>query len=295
MSSVLRVSQTTTIRGAGSHLRWTGVGKSAALYLGMSLVALLMVVPFYWMVMTSFTPPAAAFTYPPRWYPLTVTLANYARMVEVMPFARFYLNSTFITCSVVVGQLVICSLAGFSFARLHFPFRSQAFALVLGSMMIPHIVNIIPLYVMYRSIGWINTFYPLIIPAIFTGSFGTFLMRQYFMTIPVEVEDAARIDGASTITIFLRIMMPLARPSLAALSIFTFLSTWNDFFSPLIFINSKSKMTITLGIAALHGEFSSEWTVMMAAATASVIPILAVYVIGQKHFIQGIALTGLKG
>jgi len=295
MSNALRVSQSTTIRGAGAHVRWTNVGGTVALYVSMMLLAMLMVIPFYWMVMTSFTPSADAFTYPPRWYPLTVTLANYARMVKVMPFAQFYLNSAFITCTVVIGQLVVCSLAGFAFARLRFPFQNQAFALVLGSMMIPHIVNIIPLYVLYRSIGWINTFYPLIIPTIFTGSFGTFLMRQYFMTIPVEVEDAARIDGASTLTIFLRIMMPLARPSLAALSIFTFLSTWNDFFSPLIFINSKSKMTITLGIAALKGEFSSEWPVMMAAATASVIPILAVYVVGQKHFIQGIALTGLKG
>lgn len=281
----------TTRSAAGSR---QSALRLAGLYLGMTAVAFLMMAPFYWMVMTSFSPPQAAFTYPPRWIPAEVTLANYERMGKVMPFAQFYLNSAQITVSVLLGQLVVCSLAGYAFARLHFPLRGPAFALVLGSMMIPHIVNIIPLYVFFKQLGWINTFFPLIVPPIFTGSFGTFLMRQYFMTIPEELEDAARVDGATTLTIFLRIMLPLAKPVLAALSIFTFMATWNDFFNPLIFINSKSKMTITLGIAALRGEFSSEWTVMMAAATAAVIPILAVYVVAQKHFIQGITLTGLK-
>lgn len=270
------------------------VARLVLLYAGMVAVGFLMMAPFYFMVATSFTTEAEAFSYPPKWIPPTVTFANYARMATVMPFAQFYLNSTIITLSVLVGQLLVCSMAGYAFARLRFPFRGPAFSLVLGSMMIPHIVNIIPLYVMFKSLNWINTFYPLIVPPIFTGSFGAFLMRQYFMTIPEELEEAARIDGASTLTIFTRIMMPLAKPALAALAIFTFMGTWNDFFNPLLFINSKSKMTITLGIAALRGEYSSEWTVMMAAATASVIPILIVYAIAQKHFIQGITLTGLK-
>lgn len=270
------------------------IGRLIALYAGMATVAVAMMAPFYWMVMTSFSPAASAFSYPPTWYPPSLTLDNYARLATVMPFLQFYLNSALITVSVVTGQLIVCSMAGYAFARLHFPFRGPAFALVLGSMMIPHIVNIIPLYVMFKSLGWINTFYPLIVPPIFTAGFGVFLLRQYFMTIPEELEEAARIDGASTVTIFTRIMLPLAKPALAALAIFTFMGTWNDFFNPLIFINSKSKMTVTLGIAALRGEYATEWTVLMAAATASVVPILAVYVVAQKHFIQGIAMTGLK-
>jgi multiple sugar transport system permease protein len=294
MSEALEITRPVTTQRTGVVVRMAAV-RHAALYAGMAVVAFFMLVPFYWMVQTSFSPKMAAFTYPPRWFPPEITIDNYVRMTVVMPFVQFYLNSTTITGSVLLGQLVICSLAGYSFARLHFPFRGQMFAFVLGAMMIPHIVNIIPLYVMFKSVGWINTFYPLIVPAIFTASFGTFLMRQYFMTIPEELEDAARVDGAGTMTIFARIMIPLAKPVLAALAIFTFMGTWNDFFTPLIFINSKSKMTITLGIAALQGEFASEWTVMMAAATASVIPILAVYIVGQKHFIQGITLTGLKG
>jgi multiple sugar transport system permease protein len=270
------------------------VARHVALYTTMTLVAVVMMAPFYFMVVTSFTNEVDAFSYPPKWIPPTVTLANYVRMTVVMPFALFYLNSTIITVSVLAGQLIVCSMAGYAFARLRFPFRGPAFSLVLGAMMIPHIVNIIPLYVMFKSFNWINTFYPLIVPPIFTGSFGAFLMRQYFMTIPEELEDAARVDGAGTLTIFTRIMLPLAKPALAALAIFTFMGTWNDFFNPLLFINSKSKMTITLGIAALRGEYASEWTVMMAAATASVIPILIVYIFAQKHFIQGITLTGLK-
>ncbi len=295
MANTLEIPQSAAVPQRVGIDRRSWIARLVVLYLLMSVVAFCMLVPFYWMVMTSFTDSAAALTYPPRWFPPEVVFGNYARMVKVMPFVQFYGNSALVTGSVLVGQLVVCSLAGYSFARLHFPLRGQVFALVLGSMMIPHIVNIIPLYVMFKQVGWINTFYPLIVPAIFTGSFGTFLMRQYFMTIPEELEDAARVDGAGTMTIFRRVMLPLAKPVLAALAIFTFMNTWNDFFTPLIFINSKDKMTITLGIAALKGEFSSDWTVMMAAATASVIPILAVYVVAQKHFIQGITLTGLKG
>jgi multiple sugar transport system permease protein len=283
-----------TAPAAASAVRLRGSLRATVLYLAMAAVAVAMLLPFYWMVMSSFSAPAVAFSYPPRWFPPFVTLENYERLTRVMPFVQFYLNSVQITLSVLLGQLIVCSLAGYAFARLRFPLKNTAFALVLGSMMIPHIVNIIPLYVMFKSIGWINTFFPLIVPPIFTGSFGTFLMRQYFMTIPEELEDAARVDGAGSFTIFSRVMLPLAKPVLAALAIFVFMATWNDFFNPLIFINSKSKMTVTLGIAALKGEFASEWTVMMAAATVSVIPILIIYIVAQKHFIQGITLTGLK-
>jgi multiple sugar transport system permease protein len=288
------LAPTLTVPRASTGARRLRLGRVAALYVGMTSLAVVMMAPFYWMVMTSFSAPAEAFTYPPSWLPKRLSLENYTRMTAVMPFAQFYVNSTIITVSVLAGQLVVCSMAGYAFARLRFPFRDQAFALVLGAMMIPHIVNIIPLYVMFKSLNWINTFYPLIVPPIFTGSFGAFMMRQYFMTVPEELEEAARIDGASTVTIFTRIMLPLAKPALAALAIFTFMGTWNDFFNPLLFINSKSLMTITLGIAALRGEYATEWTVMMAAATASVVPILLIYLVAQKHFIQGITLTGLK-
>jgi multiple sugar transport system permease protein len=252
------------------------------------------------MALTSVKPEAQIIRVPPRWLPDQLSDFTIQHYIDVLFFPRginliqSFTNSIFVAAIGTLLVVVVDVLAGYAFARLHFPLRGPAFALVLGSMMIPHIVNIIPLYVFFKQLGWINTFFPLIVPPIFTGSFGAFLMRQYFMTIPEELEEAARIDGAGTLTIFTRIMLPLAKPALAALAIFTFMGTWNDFFNPLLFINSKSKMTITLGIAALRGEYASEWTVMMAAATASVIPILAVYVVAQKHFIQGITLTGLK-
>jgi multiple sugar transport system permease protein len=264
------------------------------IYAFMSIIALFMMFPFYWAVSMSFTPLAKAFVYPPLWVPDPFTFENYVRLTQVMPFMRFFWNSTLITSSVVIGQLVICSLAGYGFARLPFRGSNLLFSLVLASLMIPSAINIIPLYIMFKNWNWINTFYPLIVPAIFTGSFGAFLMRQFFLTIPLELEEAARIDGASSFTIYRIIMLPLSRPVMAALAIFTFMATWNDFFNPLIFINSKNKMTLVLGLAALRGEFTTEWTVMMAGATVSVIPILSVYVVAQKYFIQGITLTGLK-
>ena len=242
------------------------------------LVAMFTVFPFVWMVSTSFKLPAEAITLPPRWIPSPFTFDNYTKLFtsERLPFPLFFLNSMKIALLVVVGRLFICSLGAYGFARLEFPGRDQAFALLLASLMVPEIVQIIPLYTAYAQIGWIDTHWPLIIPPIVANTFGTFLLRQFFLSIPKDLEEAALIDGANHFDIYWRIMLPLAKPALATLAIFTFMGSWNDFLHPLIFLNSTQNFTLTVGLAFFQGQAGTEYTRLMAGVVFSVLPILLV-------------------
>jgi multiple sugar transport system permease protein len=261
------------------------------------LVAAFTVFPFLWMVSTSFKIPTEAITLPPRWIPAPFTFENYTKLFtsELLPFPVFFLNSLKITLLVVVGRLFICSLGAYGFARLEFPGRDKAFALLLASLMVPEIVQIIPLYTAYAQIGWIDTHWPLIIPPIVANTFGTFLLRQFFMSIPKDLEEAALIDGANHFDIYWRIMLPLAKPALATLAIFTFMGSWNDFLHPLIFLNSTQNFTLTVGLAFFQGQAGTDYTRLMAGVVVSVLPILVVYAAAQKHFTQGVILSGVKG
>jgi len=261
------------------------------------IVAAITVFPFIWMLSTSFKVPTEAITLPPQWIPSPFILDNYTGLFTnaLLPFPLFFFNSLKITSLVVVGRLIVCSLGAYGFARLTFPGRDLAFAMLLGSLMVPEVVQVLPLYVAYAKIGWIDTHWPLIIPPIVANTFGTFLLRQFFMTIPKDLEEAAVIDGANHFQIYWKIMLPLAKPALATLAIFTFMGTWNDFFNPLIYLNSTQNFTLTLGLAFFQGQAATDYTRLMAGVMVSVIPILLVYSMAQKYFTQGVVMSGIKG
>lgn len=263
-------------------------------YIVLSLGAITMVLPFLWMISTSLKSLGEVFVFPPTFFGEKVVWGNYLKVADRFPFGLFFLNSLKISFIVVVVQLFTSALAGFAFARLKFPFRDTLFALYLATLMIPYHITLVPIFVIMRHFGWIDTHYSLIIPSL-VSAFGTFLMRQFFLTIPKELEDAARIDGCNPFGIFWRIFLPLSKPALATLSIFIFMGTWNDFIRPLIFINSIPKMTIPLGLSAMQGMYSTDWPVLMAGSMISFLPVLIAFLFAQEYFVQGITLSGLKG
>ncbi|MFB0546151.1 MAG: carbohydrate ABC transporter permease [Anaerolineae bacterium] len=283
-----------TTRSVNLHKRQRELIRQFITHLFLSAGAVTMIVPFLWMISTSLKMPGKVFTYPPQWIPNPVQWSNYVETVTIMPFDRFFLNSLVQATAVTVLQLATCSLAAYAFARLEFPGRDKLFLIYLGTMMIPGQVTMIPNFLLMRFLGWIDTYQALIIPQAFSA-FGTFLLRQFFLTLPRELEDAARIDGCSSFGIYWRIILPLAGPALAALAIFTFMGQWNNFLWPLIVTRSTEMKTLTVGLSAFQGQFAVKWHLLMAGSTISLLPILIIYVIAQKYFIQGIALTGMGG
>lgn len=220
--------------------------------------------------------------------------SNYKRALSAFPFVRNFFNSLFVATTVTLGVLLTSSLAAYAFARIDFPLRDQLFLGYLGTLMIPGAVTMIPVFILIKKIGWVNTYQALILPAMFTA-YGTFLLRQFFLTIPKDLEDAAIIDGCSRFRIYWSIILPLSKPALATLATFTFLGSWNDFMWPLIVLNSKEMMTLPVALASFQGLYTTEWTLLMAAASMVLIPVIVVYVFNQRFFVRGIVLTGLKG
>lgn len=256
--------------------------------------AIVMLMPFVWMLATSLKSIGAVFEYPPTFIPNPIEWGNYQRLFEVLPFGRFFLNSLVVAVSVTAIHLVSSSLAAYAFARLRFPGREALFIAYLGTLMIPAQVVIIPNFILLTYLGWIDTYQALILPAAF-NAFGTFLLRQYFLTIPYELEDAAVVDGANHFQIFLRVILPLAGPALSALAIFTFLFNWNSFLYPLIVTNSTSMSTLTVGLNTLQGQYNTAWTLLMAGSMLALLPVLLVFIFAQRYFIKGITMTGLGG
>ena len=254
-----------------------------------------MLLPFLWMLSTSLKTTVQSMAFPPEWWPNPFAWDNYTRIYEYMPFFTFLYNSVKITVFVLVGQLFTCSLAGYAFAKLRFPGRHVLFLILLSTIMIPSQVTLIPVFAIMKFLGWINTHYALIVPAFFGSVFGSFLLRQFFLGLPNDLEDAARIDACTPFGIYWRIMLPLAKPSLATLAIFTFMGTWNDFMRPLIYLSDLNKMTLPVGLALLSSHEDIRIPLIMAGAMLSLFPVLVAYVLGQKYFVQGIALTGVKG
>ena len=270
--------------------RLTRLGLHALLIAG----SVVMLVPFAWMLSTSLKAPGDVFTYPPQWIPQPARWENYRETVTVMPFGRYYLNSTIQAVAVTVLQLLTASLAALAFARLRFRGRDALFMLYLATMMIPFPVTLIPNFIIMRYLHWIDTFRALILPPAFSA-FSTFLLRQYFLSIPVEMDDAARVDGASSFRIWWQIILPLSGPALATLAIFTFLGQWNSFLWPLVVTNSDKMRTLPVGLAAFQGQYSVQWNLLMAGSVIAVVPILVIYIVGQKWFVRGITLTGMGG
>jgi ABC-type glycerol-3-phosphate transport system permease component len=259
--------------------------------------AFIISIPLAWMISTSLKRPGDVYLYPPRWIPIPPQWRNYATVLEVVPFVRYVQNSLFVSSLTVVGSLLSCSAAGYSFARLRSPGRGVIFAMLLSTMMLPGAVTIVPTFVIFQKLGWLNTFKPLVVPSFFGNAFFIFLMRQFFLTIPVELEDAARIDGANTLQCFASIMLPLAKPALATVAIFAFIWSWNDFFYPLIYLNSEDMYTVALGVANFRGSarVGPQMHLLMAASFMATVPVLLIYFFAQRLFIQGMVFTGIKG
>ncbi|WP_078060047.1 carbohydrate ABC transporter permease [Gracilibacillus timonensis] len=265
------------------------------IYIVLIAGALVMLVPFLWMISTSLKGQGAVFEYPPRLIPNPFEFDNYSRAWSALPFGLAYWNSLKITGLVTAGTLISCSMAGYAFAKMNFVGKNFLFVVLLATMMIPGQITLIPMFMLFKEIGWVNTHLPLIIPPILTNAFGVFLLRQFMSTFPTELEDAARIDGLNTWKIYWKIVLPNCKPALAALGIFTFMANWNNFLAPLIYLDDESKFTIPLIIASFQGLYTTDWTVLMAASAISLIPVLIIYLFAQRYFIEGITLSGIKG
>lgn len=257
-------------------------------------LALLMVMPMLWMVITSFETLNETRHFPPILVPSGVRWQNYTQVLEQAPFARWFLNTVVVTVGVVVANLFFCSLAGYAFARIRFFGRDVVFILVLATLMIPFQVIMIPTFLIVRKLGLIDTLPVLIVPNL-AGAFGIFLLRQFFRSLPIELEEAARIDGASRLGVLFKIVLPLSGPVLATVAVITFLWTWNDFLWPLVTIYSPSNMTLQLGLTTFQGAHQTNTHYLMAATVMSMVPILLLFFVAQRYFIRGIATTGLKG
>ncbi|WDR01984.1 carbohydrate ABC transporter permease [Devosia algicola] len=268
-----------------------------ALLLHTTLIAgaTIALVPFIWMVATSFKLPSDILSTAPTWLPREPTFRNYELLFSYIPFLRQFINTLFVTIVIVLGQLLFSSMGAYAFARLRFPGRDGLFLVFLATLMVPNVVTLIPAFIVVRNLGWVNTYMALIGPAVLGSAFATFLLRQFMLTIPAELEEAAKIDGAGHFTIYWRIILPLVRPALAVVGIFAFVAFWNDFLWPLVVINSESLKVLTVGIAGLaSGPYGTDWGVLMAGSTLTVMPLIVVFLALQRHVIEGVAISGLK-
>jgi len=281
------------LRARSARPRTLRLGVDALAYAVLIAGALLMVGPFAWMVSTSLKLPADQFGH--ALIPPHPTIENYLSLWKIIPFDGLLWNSLKVAAISTVGQLLTCSMGAFVFAIVRFPGRQVLFVALLVTLMIPAQMAAIPQFVIFKFLGLYGTQAPLYLPGFLGGAFGCFLLRQYFLTIPIELAEAARMDGASLLTIWWRIYLPLARPALAALAIFAFLSSWNDLFSALIYLPSDlEQTTLPVGLALMQQQYAAQWTVMMAAVLVSIAPILIAFSLAQRHFIEGMALSGLK-
>ena len=265
-----------------------------ALYIGLVAGAAVMLLPFLWMVSTSLQPDSALLLAPPQLIPSPVTPENYTRVAEAFPFWRFLANSLGVAAVSTLLQVATSAMGAYAFARLRFRGRDTLFLVYLATLMVPLQVTIVPLFVEMRYLGFVNSYPGLILPAI-ASAFGTFLLRQAFLGLPRELDEAAFIDGAGHWTVFRRIVLPLSGPAIATFTIFAFMASWNSFLWPLIVTSSPDLMTLPVGLSALQGRYETAWNLVMAGATVSVIPILIVYVVAQRYVVRGVTLSGIKG
>lgn len=261
-----------------------------ALLLGIVLIF----IPLFWTISTSLKSPGEVFIFPPKWLPDRLLWSNYVEAVTAIPFFTYLYNTTLITTLSIVGKVSSITLVAFAFARLQWWGRNTMFLLMLSTMMLPPHVTLIPQFILFKELGWINTYLPLVVPAFFGGPWLTFLVRQFFMTLPRDLDDAARIDGCSSWGVYWRIIMPLARPAVLIVVIFVFNGVWNEFLLPLIYLQSQEKFTLALGLRMFQGEMSTSWHLLMAASLLTMLPVLVLFFAAQKYFMQGIVFTGVK-
>lgn len=266
------------------------------IYIILLFISFVCLVPFYWMIRSSLMDMSQIFTMPPIWIPKPIKFSNYKEALTMLPFGRYFLNTLFVVVFTVLGTVITSSLCAYSFSRIEWKGRDTVFGILLTAMMIPFAVTLIPTFIGWQKLGVVNSYAPLIVPAWFGGGvFNVFLLRQFFRTIPKELDEAARIDGAGHFTIYSKIIIPLSKPSLIVVSLFSFMGSWNDFLGPLVYLNDGDKFTLSLGLMQFQGMYSAQWQYMMAAATVVLIPIVIIFFIGQKYFIEGISMSGMKG
>lgn len=255
----------------------------------------LFLVPFAWLVTSSLKTSIAIFQFPPQWIPSPWVWSNYPDAMTAAPFGYYFRNSFILTGLNILGTILSCTLVAYPFARLQFPGRDFLFALIIATMLLPPTVTLIPQFLIFKHMGWLNSFYPLFVPAFFGNPFFIFLVRQFYMGIPYELEEAARIDGASSLRIWWNLMLPLSGPVVATIFILTFVGTWNNFLGPLIYLNSQELFTVSLGLAQFQGQYGGQYNLMMAAATVMLAPVIIIFFFGQRYFIEGVAQSGLTG
>jgi len=307
VASVVRPRPTGTVTLRNQSIVTRRVLGRIVTYAALVALSLVYFLPTWWMLITSVKTLKETFSYPPTFFPRTFSPEGYINAWNYMPWPRHFANTMIIVVGSLLGIILSSSLCAFGFARLRFPGRDTVFMIMLASMMLPGQVTIIPTYILFQKLGWLDTFKPLIVPAWFGGgAFNIFLIRQFFMSIPQDLFDAARIDGCTRLGIWWRIMLPLSKPALTAITVFTIQANWNDFFRPLIYLNSKNKMTLALalnvfqtiaGSAAANAQYQDIglYTALMAAASIVTIPMIVLFVASQRYFVQGIQMTGLKG
>lgn len=269
--------------------------KRMVILLLMATIALMMLLPLCWMVSTALKPTYKIFLFPPELIPNPVIWRNFVDLFDFYPVAKYFANTVFVTVMCIIGKLISCTLAAYGFAKFRAPGKNVLFMVLLSTMMIPWAVTMVPLFIFYKSIGWYNTFLPLFVPAFFGDAFFIFLLRQFILTIPHDLEESAKIDGAGVLRILWYIIVPILVPALAVVVIFTFINTWNDFLAPLLFLSDSDKFTLQIAIQNFRTQYDSSWNHMMALATLSIIPCLIAFFIGQKQIVEGITMTGLKG
>jgi ABC-type glycerol-3-phosphate transport system permease component len=256
--------------------------------------SIIFVIPFVWLLSTSFKSAEKVFVFPPQWIPNPFRPRNYVEAVKAIPFMRYLKNTLILALGPIPGQVISSSLVAYSFSKVKWKGRTLLFSIVMATMMLPSQVTMIPVYIVYARLKMINTFTPFLLPSLFGGAFNIFLLRQFFMTIPDSYLDAARIDGAGEFTIFSRIMLPLSKPVMTTIALFTFMNGWNNFMGPLMYLNNSKKWPLSIGLQTFLYESSQKWELLMAATVLFTIPMIIVFFIGQKQFMQGIVMTGFK-
>ena len=264
-------------------------------YIILTAVAIISIFPFYWMVITALKPPTMVIEYPPSVVPKSFEWKNFIRVFELMPtMATAYLNSLKVALCATFGTLFTSSLAAYAFSKLRFRGKGKLFAALIGTMMIPSQITLIPMYVIFAKLGWVDTHLPLIIPQVLTNAYGVFMIRQYMMRIPRDYIDAAELDGCGPFMTFLKIMLPSCKPILMTLGLLTFVGSWNNYFYPLIILNTDAKFTVPLIVSSFRGVYTVQWELLMAASTAAIAPVVILFLVAQKYFVDSITLSGIK-
>ncbi|WP_067621750.1 carbohydrate ABC transporter permease [Alicyclobacillus acidiphilus] len=275
--------------------RRQNLGGKIGLYALLIICTIMMLFPFYWLLRSAFMSSREIFSVPMKWWPSHLLWSNFVDTFQDAPFALYFRNTIFLVAVNLIGAIFSNSFIAFGFARIRFKGRNFWFACVLLTMMIPSIVMFIPQFIGWKELGAYNSYWPLTLPSFFGNAFFIFLLRQFYMTIPIEYDEAAFMDGANYFTIYRKIILPLSKPALVTVGVFTFMGTWNDYFNPMLYLNNQKLWTLQLGLQSFMGQYTSSWQLIMAGALITLLPMLIVFFFAQRAFIEGISLSGVKG